>query len=106
MAKLEDMRRWLQGEDVEGLPRHKQSAKRGALNNGKMERKNEAKGSRWRSIKGGTDAVLLFGKFRGRKVSEMVKEPDGYSYLEWIMTEDSFPLELRRIINLHMGGGY
>jgi uncharacterized protein (DUF3820 family) len=104
MATLEEMRRWLQGESIEGLPERTQDAKRGSLDIDKMERMRKSKtNGRWRSILGGMDAVLLFGKFKGCRVSELIKKPDGFSYLEW-MSSENFPRELQRIVNLHMRG--
>lgn len=46
----------------------------------------------------GDDAILLFGKYRGQKVSRLVVEsPEGRDYLRWVMREE-FPDELKTII--------
>jgi len=46
----------------------------------------------------GDDAILNFGeKFKGCKVSSMIKTNEGKNYLTWIMQKD-FPKELQEII--------
>lgn len=47
---------------------------------------------------GNDDAIMLFGKYRGQKVSRLVVEsPEGRDYLRWVMREE-FPDELKTII--------
>lgn len=46
----------------------------------------------------GEDAVINFGdKFKGCKISQMIKTNEGKNYLMWIMQKD-FPKELQEII--------
>jgi hypothetical protein len=46
----------------------------------------------------GNDAIINFGeKFKGCKISAMMKTNEGKNYLAWIMQKD-FPKELQEII--------
>jgi hypothetical protein len=45
----------------------------------------------------GGDAVLLFGKHRGAKVSMLAVVPDGRDYLRW-MTNQEFAPELIKVV--------
>lgn len=44
----------------------------------------------------GNDALLLFGKFRGSRASELQRSPRGRKYLRWIVDSD-FPEDLKNV---------
>ena len=46
---------------------------------------------------GSNDAILNFGKVKGKKVSDLMSTPKGRSFLVW-MIEKEFPQELLNII--------
>ena len=88
MVKLVDYRRWLEGEDIDGLPGR-------GLNNaiaitfipkGKYDIQSD-----------GLDARLKFGEHKGKLVSRMAADSDGSTYLSWMLSED-FPQELKEAI--------
>lgn len=45
------------------------------------------------------DAMLLFGKYRNWKVSELIKRNDGKDYLRWMLTTE-FPEPLLEVIKV------
>ena len=58
---------------------------------GDIERKGKYK------LIGKNDAEILFGKYKGEKITQMIKTSDGRNYLIWLMSTD-FPDELLKII--------
>lgn len=106
MPTLEEMQRWLRGEDVEGFPEHdktKALKKASSLNLRKVDAKREGRkercwsGKKYEIIGDGEDAILKFGRYNGEHLTHMVTTPDGYSYIEWMLNQD-FPRELLDII--------
>ena len=113
MPTLEELRRWLRGDDVPGLPSWEQRTKEEEPDTGKkpagirLDRVEEAVSEAAMRSRGrytvdvsGDDARLDFGKFKGLKVSELAQSTDGARYLDWIL-EQEFPKELKEIIVRH-----
>jgi hypothetical protein len=48
-----------------------------------------------RETDGAEDFELLFGKYRGRRLSELVMEAEGKSYLKWLLAWDDLPPDIR-----------
>lgn len=101
MTKLDDFRRWLQGEEVDGLPlpwRKPASTPEhpAALDHERLllEKQRVVK---YIVTKDGTDAMLMFGRFKGQRLSQMTRSPEGMSYMQWMLTQ-SFPQELRDVV--------
>lgn len=110
MPTLEEYRRWLSGEDVEGFPKHdraKAVEKASSLNLRKVDAKRRQNKKFLRGVKydiiDEDDAILRFGKFNGQRLSYLVTTPDGYSYMEWMTTQD-FPDELNEIVEQLLEG--
>lgn len=112
MPKLEDIRKWLQeGRPIEGLPEHwKEQQERDEMFESEFQEAIEMKrGVNVGKVRDkidhrnfspsidGRDAVLNFGKFKGRTVSSLVSERDGRSYLRWILGQE-FGKELKEIV--------
>jgi hypothetical protein len=55
--------------------------------------------ARYLVLDGPADAVILFGKHRGKKVSELASSKDGRDYLRWVSGED-FPSDLLKVIRI------
>ena len=55
----------------------------------------------------GDDAILLFGKFSGKLVSQMVRASRSKRYLKWLLRQDNFPDDLKNVVrhNLSSKGG-
>jgi len=100
MPTLEEIRAWARGLLVPGLPRSKEAP---------PEEPAPVGGKRTRTYKinaEGTDALLKFGKHRGRTVGWLaVKQPD---YLRWILgaasdsRPDPFDDELRDVVRYQL----
>lgn len=126
MPSLEELRAWLRGDQVEGLPTRSEplpiqpeaevdavieeanrarSEATGGVDMDKMEESLKRRGPRGKARfeiiatrEGKPDAILGFGKYRGSKVSELAKtEP---SYLTWILGE-GFDDGLKDIVRLY-----
>ncbi len=129
MSSLADIRRWLQGENVEGLPPRSLAwdpklekkikvlvaddvdgeIKTGDTLTDRYRKKRErmkagtdvvvgskSKGiGKYRISGDGDDAVLKFGKHKGKQISELIKTNPGY--LDWMSRQD-FPDELKDVI--------
>lgn len=84
MPTLEELRQWARGEAVEGLPPI--SPRKG------VERPKLAATGRpshkYKLNPDGTDALLLFGAFRGQALSVLVATARGRKYLNWILDRD------------------
>lgn len=99
----EDWERWLAGEEVEGMPSpwKDKSKKAGNVDLEKVAsaRPQNMSGARFRVIfedKLAVDAELFFGKYQGKKLSEIVEGAQGY--LQWMLTVD-FPEQLKMAVN-------
>lgn len=108
---LKDVRSWLAGDVVEGLP-HRD------LPDGPPSReprpgrtpKREVKPRRAQTRKHFTeftsddlidDAKLLFGRFNGRMVSNLARgSQDEKDYLTWILGEAGLPMRLKDIVKI------
>ncbi len=51
---------------------------------------------------GHMDAALMFGKFKGKRISDLYKTTSGINYLKWILISP-FPEELKIIIRKYEG---
>jgi hypothetical protein len=111
VAKIDEIRKWLQGERVEGLPDHwkekqdrqeefdretanlpPEKKRARGLN---LEKARHMHNRRHYTIStDGEDAVLNFGKHKGSKLSELAESRAGRGYLRWILQND-FPKELQ-----------
>jgi uncharacterized protein (DUF3820 family) len=56
---------------------------------------------RYEMIDNATDAELQFGKNKGKKISDLTGDPDGISYLDWMMKQD-FPPGLKAAIGIQL----
>lgn len=54
--------------------------------------------ARFRVIGGGTDVELGFGRYKGRRVSEIAGDPDGRRYLVEFVLRGAFPEPLKEAI--------
>jgi len=82
MTTLEDLRRWARGRRVSGLP---------APRRRKKIDKPELQGSASRQFRvdpAGEDALILFGKFRGSTIKQLVATSRGRTYIRWILDND------------------
>lgn len=107
MPSLEDIRRWLEGVDQPNLPPRKLAWNRPRpsprhtkkhttpLAKAMRAKKQAGQVGKYRISEDGEDAVLLFGKHNGKKVSELFK--DDRSYLGWLFKQE-FPDELIDVI--------
>ena len=113
MASIEDLRKWLEGSHVEGLPsrvpvwdqskpkskpKPRQKKKETELSKNLRKAKERATGvidGRFTISGDGKDAILHFGKHKNRALSELIKTHPGY--LDWIMRED-FPASIKDVI--------
>jgi hypothetical protein len=95
MAKLEEIRKWARGKKVKGLPEpiRRNPVRKPELENGFVPIWVSAKYS---ISSNGEDALLLFGKFRGSRVSELVNKARGRSYLKWIIKHE-FQNDLKEV---------
>lgn len=130
MPSLKDMRRWLRGERIAGLPAHKSKQpkqqvsqrddgsderdaddeQQGGLDVRKIKQRSSAGWAgraKYRLMEDERDAILMFGKYKGAKVSVMAVaggHRGGRDYLEWMLTQD-FPRKLLTVIEAHLFGG-
>lgn len=51
---------------------------------------------RWEVLNDGNDALLLSGKYSGKRLSELVESEDGRNYLGWVY--QAAPDKLRNLI--------
>lgn len=118
MATLDEMRLWMSGTDVPGLPTRagvwdpltpgpkkvdaaKVAARAKARGDGRVTRD-----SRFKLSVDGKDAVLLFGAHRDKRVSELAADAEGRSYLAWMKREHKegqpFDEDLMMIVEDHI----
>lgn len=88
MVTLDEFRRWLQGEDIYGLPARGlgDSLAVRFIPKGKYEIQTD-----------GLDARLKFGKHKDKLVSRMAATSSGCDYLAWMLGQE-FPPELKDAI--------
>lgn len=118
---VEQMRAWLMGAEVKGLPDHwskrddiptpEEMAEahelrvreiEGASPSGvglaeKIKRRAARIDGRYTISMSGSDATLNFGKNSGELISRLATNPGGQGYLRWILKE-GFPNELKEIV--------
>lgn len=125
MASLSDLRRWLMGEPVEGLPDNpraiQNTAKRTALDLEKLkaEKKRledslpkatktgtyDLSRCRYTISDGGDDALLAFGKHSGKLVSALASDwKNGRDYLKFLLEQSSLPEDLGNVIKIQLTG--
>ena len=97
MPTLEELRRWAQGENVDGLPDMKP---RKEVERPKVD-STAAPNGRYRLNRDATDALLQFGAFRGQTVSSLVQSARGRKYLNWILEKD-FDDTLKSVCRYHL----
>lgn len=108
MPSLEEMKRWLSGEDVDGMPPNRRPAKENeeedtseptpeiiarhmGLNLDKMRKLSKLSASPKYTISiSGQDAILHFGKHNGLSLSQ-IKDKGDTSYLDWLLKQDFSP---------------
>lgn len=109
MPDLKDIRRMLRGEEVEGIapepsrvarPRPKDSDPRLSPSSVDLE-KMTVRSARYTVSTDGRDAVLNFGKHKGKTLSLLALSSDA-SYLDWILGQE-FPEELKGIVRSVQG---
>lgn len=89
MPTLDEMRRWLQGADVEGLPTRAVAKKEAEEPLAPPDVSGARTSKQFKINADGTDALVLFGKqFNGERLSEVVKTPRGRKYMQWILEKD------------------
>ena len=109
MAGIEDMRRWARGESVQGLPIREFKA---VLDQPSVKRTfvpavgvasvpvamsaapSKRPRPRYKISAAGDDALIGFGKHRGKMLSEIGKKD--FSYLDFII-KDEFPDDLKDV---------
>lgn len=107
MADIDDIRRFLRGEEVEGVvaeaPPSKPAKRRerrpveGAAPSTVDLEKMSSRGARYTVSMDGTDATLHFGRHKGKTLSVMVNDKDGRDYMRWMLKQD-FPKELSQLV--------
>lgn len=55
-------------------------------------------GAQQYALSPGGDAVLKFGKYRGKKVSDLANDAEGRRYLQEFVLAGEFPVALKRLI--------
>jgi uncharacterized protein (DUF3820 family) len=107
---LDELRNWLAGDTVEGLPYRElpdaldelitkapeSGGKKRGVDGGRM---TKASRGRYEPLSDGNDAKLLFGRYSGRSVSSLANSRDKNEkeYLVWLLSSD-FPQSLKDII--------
>jgi hypothetical protein len=101
VATLEEVRRWLQGESIDGMPsrrKHAEPVEPPAVSGARPSKQ-------FKISVDGKDALLLFGKqFHGKRLSEIVTIPRGRKYMLWIIDRDfdeAFKAVCRYQLELH-----
>jgi hypothetical protein len=112
MPSLEELRRWLRGEHLEGLPdaRRRTGASSpvdgpavaiGGVKVGNVDTSKMVRGvadHRYTISMDGADATLHFGKWKGHRLSDMAKVPEGRSYMDWMLKE-GFGADIKDVVN-------
>lgn len=97
MPTLEELRRWAQGEAVEGLP---SVTPRKEIERPRID-PSAVSSRKYKLNKEATDALLQFGTFRGQTISALVKTARGRKYLDWILDQD-FDDALKSVCRYHL----
>jgi len=50
----------------------------------------------------GNDALIQFGKHAGENVSDLAEDPDGRSYLQWIVRSGDFDKDLIEVVEYQL----
>lgn len=105
MPTLEEYRRWLQGDDVEGLPERDLEVSKFETPVVTLIDQTPGfaiteRGGHYILDPGGQDATINFGKYKGCTISELAGEKHTITYLEWMLNQD-FPLELMKIVKAY-----
>lgn len=103
MATLEELRAWARGERVEGFP-DPSPRKKVDKPSARVAVDPITGPWRYRINTEGDDALLLFGKFMGSRVSQMIGVARQKRYLKWILRGD-FPDDLKEVIRYHLNPG-
>lgn len=98
MPTLDELRRWARGEAVEGLPK---LVTRKEVDRPKIDAEAARKSAKYKLNPDGTDALLLFGSFRGQAISTLVMSARGRKYLDWILERD-FDDTLKAVCRYHL----
>jgi len=93
---LKDLRRWLQGDTTPGLPDRRRIW---PLNRLKPRAKPHPGRKQYKVSTDGQDALLLFGKYKGELLRDVVEHDP--AYLRWLVGSD-FPEELRDIAQVQL----
>lgn len=96
MATLEELRRWARGHYVQGLPNplRRRGVPKPRIGGATRDFANLSR--QFRISDDGTDALFLFGKFKGSTAKQLVKSNRGRTYLRWIRKQD-FPDDLKEV---------
>lgn len=106
MPTLEEVRRWLQGEPIDGMPSRVRRKQVPPIEPPVITGAKPSK--QFKISADGKDALLLFGKqFHGKRLSEIVTIPRGRKYILWILDRDfdeAFKAVCRYHLELHKRG--
>ncbi len=102
MPTLEDLRAWARGVRVKGFP--DPSPRKKVPKPPPPQPAGPGVSRQYRINIDGDDALLLFGKFKGSRVSEMVGVSRQKRYLRWMLAED-FPEDLKSVIRYYLDPG-
>ena len=94
MPKFDEVRRWLQGEEVKGLPSLKWSKQRVEF---ELTPMSKCPSAFYTKLESG-EHILNFGKYRGRSIERLCESVEGIKYLDWVRKRD-FPKEFKTLIN-------
>jgi hypothetical protein len=110
---LDQLRNWLAGETVDGLPYRELPKSADELEVHILKSKDKKRSvedkrltkvsrGRYEPLRDGEDAKLLFGRYSGRAVSSLAssRDKDEKSYLKWLLESD-FPSSLKDIVRKH-----
>ena len=108
MPTLDELRAWLQGRDVPGMPTHAEvDAEASSASPWVVPGTSSTEAATpvapgkddadtWRTAryvvsKDGKDAILKFGRWRDKRVSELTESMAGVRYLDWMLRQDFAP---------------
>jgi len=92
------------GESVEGLPEPWQPQSAKVKMNSELDQEKLALRKttiRYMLFPDTHDALLHFGRFHGKRLSEMIKTLEGMSYMQW-MEKQPFPSELLDVVEYRL----
>ena len=104
MPSLEELRRWLRGEDPDAIPSqsHFEPTAPTDPEDFNTQVKRAPQGGKYKISSGGDDALLLFGKYNGHTIRELSEDPNGIGYLRWVLDQE-FPSDLKDVIMFRLG---